>query len=60
MKRIDRQWWKGNDGYYYEVANKIWEGPYPTMQRNPDMDDSTVVDSGEITVFAAKKTLDNE
>lgn len=58
MKRIDKEWWKGADGYYYEVSKGIYEGPYETQQRAPDMDDSTVIDSGSITVFPINNSED--
>ena len=46
MKRINKQWWKQNSEYYYEVAKGNQEGPYATMERKGE--DRTVVDSGEI------------
>ncbi len=48
MKRINKQWWKQNSDYYYEVAKGNYEGPYATMERKGE--DSTVVDSGEIDI----------
>jgi len=31
MKRISQQWWKGEDGYYLEVAKKQFKGPFEHM-----------------------------
>jgi len=28
MKRLNKVWWKGNDGYYKEIKPRMWEGPF--------------------------------
>lgn len=58
MKRINKQWWRENSDFYYEVAKGEYEGPYPTMERKGE--DSTVIDSGEILAVLANKKVDNE
>lgn len=31
MKRINKTWWKGADGYYKEVSKMMFEGPMQSM-----------------------------
>lgn len=41
MKRINKTWWKGHDGYYKEVAKHTWEGPFDSMQE-PSVEEKVV------------------
>lgn len=56
MKRINKQWWSGKDGYYKETAKHTYEGPFETM----DTKEEPIVDSGEILAVLANKKVDNE
>jgi hypothetical protein len=56
MKRINKEWWKGADGFYKETGKRIFKGPYESM----DVKEEPIVDSGEIVVEPSKKVLDNE
>lgn len=56
MKRIDNVWWRGNDGYYKEIEPGKYEGPFADVEETPQTgEDSTVIDSGTITVFPVDK-----
>lgn len=57
MKRVNKEWWKGVDGYYYEKAKHTYEGPFAEMQQEPA---KPPVDSGEIIVEPVKKVVDND
>jgi len=56
VKRINKEWWSGKDGYYKETAKHTYEGPFETM----DTKEEPIVDSGEIVVQPSKKVVDNE
>lgn len=56
MKRINNTWWRGDDGFYKEISRGQYEGPFANMDEDPVVgEDSTVVDSGMITVFPIDK-----
>lgn len=56
MKRIDNTWWRGSDGFYKEIRKGVYEGPFANTDEEPVVgEDSTVVDSGSITVFPIDK-----
>ena len=54
MKRINKTWWKGNDGYYKEVDKRVWEGPFETMHQE------RVVELDEVVALKPVGTLKEE
>jgi hypothetical protein len=67
MKRINSEWWKGNDGYYKQVSPAVYEGPFDTMEDKdpinlynpPKLVDTTITKVVEldepVSLTAAKK-----
>ena len=65
MKRINKDWWKGSDGYYLEVSRNVYEGPFDEMNAsednwtysNEDFEENIVEVSEEIVLKPAPREV---